>query len=79
MFLLKQIDPGYAFVYGVNSANDIFTRPVDGSGSWHQITGKLKHITSSKNKSFGVNVQNQVLLEIMHWKLGEGGGSTVTV
>lgn len=28
--LLKQIDGGFTFVYGVNSDNEIWTRPVDG-------------------------------------------------
>ena len=45
---MKQIDGGEKYVYGVNSANSVYARPVDGSGSWRQILGKqLKHVTAS--------------------------------
>ena len=44
---LKQIDGGYNYVYGVNSINDIYTLPVDGSGSWRNIPGKLKRVSAS--------------------------------
>ena len=58
---LKQIDGGYAYVYGVTSADDIYTRPIDGSGSWRKIPGKLKHITAGGNDEvFGVNAQDQI-------------------
>ena len=58
---LKQIDGGYAYVYGVNFADDIWTRPIDGSGSWHKIPGKLKQITGGgDDELFGVNAQDQI-------------------
>ena len=48
-------------MYGVNSSNDIYTRPVDGSGKWRQIPGKLKHITASgTGELFGIDINNGV-------------------
>ena len=35
---LQQIDGGQRYVYGVNSANNIFTRPVDGGEAWRRIS-----------------------------------------
>ena len=58
---LKQIDGGYDYVYGVNSNNDIYTLPVDGSGSWRQIPGKLKHVTASETHSiFGTGPDDTI-------------------
>ena len=58
---LKQIDGGHAYVYGVNSADNIYVRPVDGSGSWRQVPGRLKHITASgKHEVFGINVHGYI-------------------
>ena len=58
---LKQIDGGYGYVYGVNSGNAIYTRPVDGSGTWRRIPGSLKHVTASgRNEIFGVNNNNNL-------------------
>ena len=58
---LKQVDGGDAYVYGVSCIDDIYARPVDGSGSWRQIPGKLKHITASgKSDLFGVNAQGDI-------------------
>ena len=58
---LKQIDAGHDYIYGVNSNDDIFTRPVDGSGSWRHIPGKLKHVTASgREEIFGVNSADQI-------------------
>ena len=34
---LKQIDGGEKYVYGVNSNDDVYTRNVDGPGSWRHI------------------------------------------
>ena len=34
-------------MYGVNSQNQIYTRPVDGSGAWRKIPGEAKYITAS--------------------------------
>jgi len=60
---LKQIDGGEQYVYGVNSNNDIFSRPVDGRGSWRGIPGKLKHVTaSSPSNIHGVNTLNENFL-----------------
>ena len=33
-------------VWGVNSNDDIYKHPVDGSGDWTHIGGKLKHAIS---------------------------------
>ena len=58
---LKQIDGGSAYVYGVNSADNIHVRPVDGNGSWRQIPGRLRHITGSgKSEVFGINAHGHV-------------------
>ena len=59
---LKQIDGGEKYVYGVNSGNDVFTRPVDGSGSWRLIPGlKLKYVTASgASNIYGVNAQDYI-------------------
>jgi len=53
---LKQIDGGEKYVYGVNSNDDIYTRKVDGSGSWH-IPGKL---SSPSRKSINASVLLQL-------------------
>ena len=37
------------FVWGVNSLDNIFKRPIDGSGSWKHISGSLKHVSASGN------------------------------
>ena len=59
--LLKQIDGGEAYVYGVNSNNDIFSRPIDGSGSWCHIPGKLTDVTASGYREiYGVNAAGNI-------------------
>ena len=79
---LKQIDGGYAYVYGVNSANDIFTRPVD----WKWVMATYSWQTEAHNSWWGrrsvwceCSEPNLQVQEAMHWTLGEGGGITVTV
>ena len=53
---LKQIDGGHAYVCGMNNADNINVRPVDGSGSWRQIPGQLHHIiVLGKSEVFGIN------------------------
>lgn len=54
---LKQIDGGVQYVYGVNRNNDVFTRPVNGSGEWRHISGqKLTYVTvSAANYIYGVD------------------------
>ena len=48
-------------MYGVNSNNRIYSRPVDGSGTWRLIPGGLKHVTASgRNEIFGVNNAGQI-------------------
>ena len=49
-------------VYGVNSANQVYVRPVDGSGSWRCIAGqKLKHVTASGATCiYGVDTQDMI-------------------
>ena len=52
---------GHAHVYGVNNADNIYVRPVDGSGSWRQIPGRLRHVTASgKSEVFGTNAHGYV-------------------
>ena len=54
--LLKQIDGGEKYVYGVNSIDALYARKVNGSGSWRHIPGKLSHISASgSDELFGVN------------------------
>ena len=44
-----QVDADDDEVWGVNMQNRIYKRPVDGSGGWKQIKGKLNHVTASGN------------------------------
>ena len=45
---LRQIDGGQERVYGVNAGGNVYTRNVDGSGSWRHIPGRrMKQITAS--------------------------------
>ena len=38
-----------------------YVRPIDGSGSWRQIPGRLKHITGSgKSEVFGTNAHGYI-------------------
>ncbi len=58
---LKQVDGGDKYIYGVNRFDNIWTRPVDGSGKWRRIPGALTHITASGSDDvFGVNKANQI-------------------
>ena len=53
---LKQIDGGAREVYGVNLDNNIYARPVDGSGRWRHVPGIFKHISASGTYDvYGVN------------------------
>ena len=65
-----QIDAGDEEVWGVNSANQIFKRPVDGSGSWQQIGGLLKHVSASGN---GVSTQMTSSSNVRSHVLRAGG------
>ena len=56
----KQIDGGQDYVYAVNRTNYVFSRPVDGSGSWRYIPGKMQHVTVGSYEIFGVDAQNEV-------------------
>ena len=59
--LLKQIDGGDRAVYGVNANNQIYSRPVDGSGRWRHIPGSLKCISASGTYDiYGVNQHNVI-------------------
>ena len=51
------------YVYGVSWNSLIWSRPVDGSGTWRQIPGTLKQITASGKNDIS-------LLEAMHRELG---------
>ena len=60
---LKQLDGGYSYIYGVGRDNMIYTRPIDGSGSWRQIPSGIsfKHVTASgRDEIYGVSPINQV-------------------
>eukprot|EP00731_Ephydatia_muelleri_P031276 Em0022g790a len=47
--------------WGVNSNDDIYKRNVDGSGSWTQLPGKLKHVSASGNGYiWGVNSNDDI-------------------
>ncbi len=53
---LMQIDVGDSEVWGVDALYRIFKRPVDGSGTWKNVPGRLKHVTASGNGYvWGVN------------------------
>ena len=56
-----QVDADDSEVWGVNSAYQIFKRPVDGSGGWTRVRGGLKHVTASGNGwIWGVNRHDQI-------------------
>ena len=55
---LRLLDGGPRRVYGVGADESIWTRPVDGSGSWQRISGSLKHITVGHDYLYGVNSNN---------------------
>ena len=58
---LKQIDASDAIVWGVNRADMIYKRPVDGSGSWTRLPGALKHVSASGNGYiWGVNSNDDI-------------------
>ena len=44
---LKQIDGGEREVCGVNRNNQLYCRPVDGSGTWRLVSAGYKHVTTS--------------------------------
>ena len=52
--IIKQIDGGQAYMYGVNEFDDIFARPVDGTGGWRHIPGNLNMLVHQEGvKSLG--------------------------
>ncbi len=57
---LKQIDVGSDSVWGVNSGNMIYTRPVDGTGQWTNVPGILKYVTVGDQYIYGVNPDNMI-------------------
>ncbi len=58
---LMQIDVGDSEVWGVNSAEVIYKRPVDGSGAWTKVSGNLKHVSASGNGYvWGVSKYNNI-------------------
>ncbi|KAG9262880.1 fish-egg lectin-like [Astyanax mexicanus] len=54
---LKQIDVGNGQVFGVNSADEIFTLY---SGAWTRISGSLKHVSVGPAGVWGVNANNYI-------------------
>ena len=60
---LKQLDVDDQEVWGVNKADLIYKRPVDGSGKWQLIAGRLKHVSASGHGYiWGVNSQTLVYI-----------------
>ena len=60
--LLRQVEGGDQYLYGVNGAQDVYTRPVDGSSGWRHVPGKkLKYITAGGfNEIFGIDSNNHL-------------------
>ena len=46
---LVHIEAGDEEVWAVNATNHIFKRPVDGSGEWSSVPGKMRYISASGN------------------------------
>ncbi len=57
---LKQLSVGEDEVWGVNRSNEIYKRPVNGTGKWTQVPGKLKHVSVGKDEIIGVNTDNEI-------------------
>lgn len=47
---ITQIDAGSEEVWGVNATNYIFRRPVNGSGEWTIVPGRMRYVSASGNK-----------------------------
>ena len=47
-------------MYAVNNTNHILSRPVDGSGSWRMVPGRMKHVTVGPHEIFGIDTTNEV-------------------
>ena len=53
---LEQVSGGNKEVWGINEANNIYRRDIDGSGSWKSMKGVLTNISASGNDYiWGVN------------------------
>ena len=57
---LKQLDAGEQYLYAVNNTNHILSRPVDGSGSWRVVPGRMKRVTVGPHEIFGIDTTNEV-------------------
>ena len=57
---LKQLSVGSKEVWGVNGSDNIYKRPVDGSGEWKQVTGQLKHVAVGGKEIVGVNSSDNI-------------------
>ena len=57
---LKQLDAGEKYLYAVNSTNHVLSHPVDGSGSWHMVPGRMTHVTVGPHKIYGIDTANKV-------------------
>ena len=60
---LKQVDGGNRYVYGVNSGNVLYYRPVDGSGAWQtpKSNNRAKYVTATgDNKVYIVGLDDKV-------------------
>ena len=58
---LRQVDAGDEEVWGVAANEDIYKRPVNGSGDWTKLHGKFTHVSASGNGYvWAVNVNTQI-------------------
>ena len=58
---LKQIDGGEREVCGISPNNQLYCRPVDGSGSWRFITAGYKHVsTSGSYEIYGITTEGKI-------------------
>ena len=59
--LNEQIDGGERYVYGVTSRNDVYYRPIDGSGSWSEVYGKtMTYVSVGADDVYGVDEGSKV-------------------
>ena len=58
----KQLDGGQNRVYGVSDNNELFYRPVDGSGEWTRIPILLQQISASATYDvYGLGTHDEIL------------------
>lgn len=52
---LMQVEAGGDTVYGLDTSQNIYTRPVDGTGVWKKISGRMRYITTSSSMVYGID------------------------